>query len=111
MTSAHGSTAVFRLRWEDDELEFEVADAGRLLRCSISREALEDAGPGPRASRWQLRDVFDRLSATIVRIVLKKSSLLKPGVQSAIHVSTDDLNLPPTAPVAAMAAARAQATG
>lgn len=98
MTSKHPLSALTAMRWEDDLLEFVLIGADCQISCSISREALEDAGPGRRASRWQLLDVFERLRVKIERIVLAKKEKAKASSFAAIHVSTDDLNSPPDAP-------------
>jgi len=89
------SAAMSGLRWQEDLLEFELANGGQQIACSISREALEDAGGGLRAKRWALEDVFNRLHAQITRIVLRKHGTAKPSSRAAIHVSTDDLNREP----------------
>lgn len=79
-------------RWQDDILEFELADAGKQISCSISREALEEAGAGYRARNWQLQEVFDRFQKRIIRILLDKQANAKPNARAALHVSTNDLN-------------------
>jgi hypothetical protein len=89
-TSAKSALSAFR--WDSDLLEFEVAHNGAQLACSVSREALEDAGGGRGASRWRLQEVADRAHGHIAAIVRAKHALAKPNSRTAIHVSTADLN-------------------
>ena len=79
-------------RWQDDLLEFELADAGKQISCSISREALEEAGAGYRARNWQLQEVFERLQKRITRLLLEKQSTAKANSRAALHLSSNDLN-------------------
>ena len=79
-------------RLQDDLLEFELADAGKQISCSISREALEEAGAGYRARNWQLQEVFERLQKRITRLLLDKQGAAKANSRAALHISTADLN-------------------
>lgn len=105
MAPPPASTALSGFHWEDNMLEFELADAGKQIACSISREALEDAGAGQRARNWQLQEVFDRYQKKIIRLLQQKHSTAKANSRSALHISTDDLNV--TALPAAGRSARA----
>lgn len=103
---SHTSTAFSGLHWEADLLEFELTSVNRQIPCSISREALEDAGGGRHATRWQLQTVLDRLQERIIGIILLKLSVAKPHSHAAIHISTRDLNPPPRTPSAMVELAR-----
>lgn len=89
------SNGLSKLHWEGDLLEFEVDNGSRQVACSISREALEDAGAGCRATRWVLLETFNRKHARIARLALDKHAKAKPGSRAAIHISTSELNHAP----------------
>lgn len=93
MAPSPASSTLSGFHWEDDVLEFQCSDAGKQISCSISREALEDAGAGPRARNWQLQEVFDRFQKKIVNLVHDKHSKAKANSRTALHISTDDLNV------------------
>ena len=92
MATTPATTALSGFHWDSDLLEFELAEGGKQIPCSISREALEDAGAGMRARAWQLQEVFDRSQKRIIRILLEKQGAAKPNSRAALHISTDDLN-------------------
>ena len=93
MAPPAASSALSGFHWQETVLEFELADAGKQISCSISREALEDAGAGPRARNWQLQEVFDRLQKRIILVLRDKQSTAKANSRAALHISTDDLNV------------------
>jgi len=90
-------------QWDGDRMNFAIDERERRVQCSISREALEEAGPGHGARPWQLRETFDRLRHRIEIIARDK---LRAGVDipgRVITVSSFDLNDPePAAPAAAL---------
>jgi hypothetical protein len=94
MATSPSASALSGFRWDTDLLEFELAEGGKQIACSISREALEDAGAGLRARTWQLQEVFDRSHKRIIGILLAKHGAAKPNSRAALHISTDDLNKP-----------------
>lgn len=70
--SAHAIGEVILIRpepahWENDHLHFQL-QRNRRISCSVSRQALEQAGPGRRARRWQLVEAFERLRPHIEQI-------------------------------------------
>lgn len=86
------SNGLSKLRWEGDLLEFEVDDGSRQVACSISREALEDAGAGCRATRWVLLETFKRQHTRIAQLALQKHAKAKPSSRAVVHISTRELN-------------------
>lgn len=92
MASQSTANVLSGFRWQDDLLEFEMADAGKQISCSISREALEEAGAGYRARNWQLRGVFESLQKRITRLLQDKQGAAKANSRTALHISSDDLN-------------------
>jgi len=90
-------------RWDDHQVLFEFADGQRDIACSVSVEALEEAGPGHGARRWQVLEAFDRLRPRIERIARDHHRAAAGGPIRTIHVNAGDLNDPaPTAPAAAL---------
>ncbi|HEX5325083.1 MAG TPA: DUF1488 family protein [Acetobacteraceae bacterium] len=90
-------------RWDGERMYFEINERDRRVACSVSREALEEAGPGRNARPWQLRETFTRLRHRIEIIARDKfrAGVDMPG--RVIMVSSFDLNDPaPAAPAAAL---------
>ena len=87
-------------RWDGTRLLFELDDGGNRLPCAISREALESAGGGHTARRWQLLEAFERLRPRIERIALAKARVAPAeSIGMMTTISTDELDdLPPSRP-------------
>ena len=67
--------------------------AGIASPCAISREALESAGGGHTARRWQLLEAFERLRPRIERIALAKARATpEKSIGMMTTISTDELN-------------------
>ncbi len=92
MAAKSASTVLSSFHWDGDLLEFELTEAGKQVPCSISREALEEAGGGYRARSWQLQEVFDRHHKRITHLLLDKQRAAKPNSRAALHLSSADLN-------------------
>ncbi|HVC62061.1 MAG TPA: DUF1488 family protein [Acetobacteraceae bacterium] len=90
-------------RWDDHQVLFEIEEGQREIACSVSVEALEEAGPGHGARRWQLLEAFDRLRPRIERIARDRHRTAPGGPVGTIHVNAGDLNDPaPSAPAVAL---------
>ena len=90
-------------RWDDHQILFEIEEGQQQIACSISIEALEEAGPGFGARRWQLLEAFDRLRPRIERIARDRHRAAAGGPIRTIHVNAADLNDPaPAAPAVAL---------
>lgn len=94
-------------RWDDDRVYFEILEGSRRISCSVSREAIEEAGPGRRARRWQLLEAFDRLRPRINQIA-RNMYERDPDPARIVMISSEDLNSDP-APAAPAVALRARA--
>ncbi len=87
------ATARFRSvpgRWDNDCVLFAFQDGNRRISCSVSRQALEAAGPGRGARRWQLMEVFERLRTCIEGIARDKFASA-PETSCVIEVLAADL--------------------
>jgi len=90
-------------RWDDHQVLFEIEEGQRQIACSVAVEALEEAGPGLGARRWQLLEAFERLRPRIERIARDHYRAVAGGPVRTIHVSAADLNDPtPSAPAVAL---------
>ncbi len=90
-------------RWDDHQVLFEIEEGQQEIACSVSVEALEEAGPGLSARRWQLLEAFNRLRPRIERIARDRHRAAAGGPVRTIHVNAGDLNDPtPAAPAAAL---------
>ena len=90
-------------RWDDDQVLFEIDHGQRRVTCSVSREALEEAGPGPAAARWELLNAFETLRGRIERIARDKLHAEPDAPARNIHITAGDLNDPaPAAPAVAL---------
>src|SRR5689334_22448541 len=43
-------------RWDNDQVLFGFPGRNGRIACSVSRQALEESGPGRKARRWQLME-------------------------------------------------------
>jgi Protein of unknown function (DUF1488) len=76
--------------WDSDRLYFELQQRSRRILCSVSRQALEQVGPGRGARRWQLVEAFERLRPHIERIAWKRSAAA-PGATGVIEILAAEL--------------------
>ncbi|MDE2581109.1 MAG: DUF1488 family protein [Rhodospirillales bacterium] len=84
-------------RWDDHQILFEINAGARQIACSVSVEALEEAGPGQGAQRWQLLEAFGMLRSRIERVALDRYRSTPGNASQIVHVSAADLNDPPPA--------------
>ncbi len=90
-------------RWDDHQVLFEIEDNQREVACSVSVEALEEAGPGQGARPWQLLEAFERLRPRIERIARDHLRGTTGRPLRTVHVTAGDLNDPtPAAPAVAL---------
>jgi hypothetical protein len=90
-------------QWDGDRMNFVIDEREQRIQCSVSREALEEAGPGHGARLWQLRETFDRLRHRIEIIARDKFRAGAVMPHQVVVVSSFDLNDPePAAPAAAL---------
>jgi uncharacterized protein DUF1488 len=90
-------------QWDGDRMNFAIDEREQRVQCSVSREALEESGPGHGARPWQLRETFERLRHRIEIIARDKfrAGVVRP--HQVIMVSSSDLDDPePAAPAAAL---------
>ncbi len=84
-------------------MSFEIEADGRRVACAVSRDALEQAGPGRRAQAWRLRDAFERLRPQIEDIARERFKAEPHPHGGVVVVSSDELNHPtPAAPAIAL---------
>jgi len=84
-------------------MNFEIEEDGRRVPCAISRDALEQAGPGRRAQAWRLREIFERLRPRIEDIAREQFRAEPHPHDGVVMVSSDQLNDPtPAAPAMAL---------
>ena len=81
-------------RWDDHQVLFEIEEGQRQIACSVSIEALAEAGPGYGARHWQLLEAFERLRPRIERIARDHHRTAAGGPIRTIHVNAADLNDP-----------------
>src|SRR5690348_1316718 len=77
--------------WDNDRVLFEFQARNGRVACSVSRQALEESGPGRRARRWQLMEAFERLRPRIERIARDKFDAA-PETIGILDVSAAELN-------------------
>jgi hypothetical protein len=93
--------------WESDQLRFELQQSNRRISCSVSRQVLEQAGPGRGARRWQLMEAFERLRPRFEQIARNKL-IATPWATDVIEIFAVDLTATldedpePAAPAAAL---------
>jgi hypothetical protein len=84
-------------------MNFAIEENGRPIACAISRDALEQAGPGRRAQAWRLRETFERLRSRIEDIARERFRAEPPPHGGIVVVSSEELNDPaPAAPAMAL---------
>lgn len=76
--------------WDSDQLHFELQQRSRRISCSVSRQVLEQVGPGRGARRWQLVEAFERLRPHIERIAWKRFAAA-PGATDVIEILAAEL--------------------
>ncbi len=80
--------------WESDQLRFELQQSNWRISCSVSRQALEQAGPGRGARRWQLMEAFERLRPRIEQIA-RNRLIAAQGATDVIEIFAGDLTATP----------------
>lgn len=74
-------------RWDDHQVLFEIEEGQRQIGCSVSVEALEEAGPGHRARPWQLLEAFEQLRPWFERVARDRYRTTAGGPVRLIHAS------------------------
>ena len=81
-------------RWDRNRVLFEIEDAGQVISCAISREALQDASDRRYANPKELLACFTRSKDRIEAVALAKFRGRSDDNDSLVIIWSSDLDDP-----------------
>jgi hypothetical protein len=81
-------------RWDRNRVLFEIEDAGQVISCAISREALQDASDRRYANPKELMACFERSRDKIEQVALAKFRNRADDSDSLVIIWSSDLDDP-----------------
>ncbi len=93
-------------RWDGSRVLFEIAAAGRVVPCAISRSALQDVTGRRQFAATELLKNFVAARPRIEAIAARMFGERPESVSGIVSIWADDIDDPPAAPAVASAVPR-----